>query len=587
MLEVDPIMPDEPEVVRVRYSLRPISAILAISAALTGSASSGPYLEPASSGQPFDVLIRGGMVYDGSGNLPRRADIGIVGDRISAVGNLTKATAKVVLDANGLAVAPGFINMLSWSTDSLLADGRGQSEVRQGVTTQIMGEGASWGPVNPAIKKRMKQDQFDIKYEIEWTTLSDYLYFLQRKGISQNVASFVGAATVREYVLGLGNKKPTPAELEQMCQLVDREMRDGALGIGSALEYAPAYYAETNELIALCKVAARHKGKYITHMRSEGERLPEGIDEVLRISREAGIPAEIYHFKAAGKNNWKKMDAAIARVEAARQAGLPITADMYCYTAGAAPLTACIPPWAMEGGEVAMRRRLKDPANRQRILHDIRDRTDWPNFYHNAGSAENVLLIGFKHASLKALQGKNLAQVAREQHKDPLDALLDLLVEDQSSIGTAYFITAEANIRKLVPLPWISFGSDEAAQSPEGVFLKALPHPRAYGNFARVLGKYVREEKLLTLEAAIRKLSHLPATNLGLDRRGLLRKGYFADVVVFDPNTIADRATYEKPHQYAVGMRHVLVNGTPVLKDGEHTGAKPGRALWGPGKVDR
>jgi len=540
-----------------------------------------------SSSKPFDVLIRGGMVYDGSGNPPRRGDVGIVGDRIAAVGNLAEAPAKVVLEAKGLAVAPGFINMLSWSTDSLLADGRGQSEVRQGVTTQIMGEGASWGPVNPAIKKRMKQDQFDIKYEIEWTTLSDYLYFLQRKGISQNVASFVGAATVREYVLGLGNKQPTSVELEQMCQLVDREMRDGALGIGSALEYAPAYYANTNELIALCKVAARHKGKYITHMRSEGERLLEGIDEVIRISREAGIPAEIYHFKAAGKNNWKKMEAAIARVETARRAGLKITADMYCYTAGAAPLTACIPPWAMEGGEVAMRRRLQDPANRRRILHDIRDKTDWPNFYHNAGSPENVLLIGFKHDSLKPLQGRNLAQIAREHHKDPLDALLDLLVEDQSSIGTAYFITAEDNIRKLVPLPWISFGSDEAAQSPDGVFLKALPHPRAYGNFARVLGKYVREEKLLTLEAGIRKLSHLPATNLGLDHRGLLQEGYFADVVVFDPKTIDDKATYEKPHRYAVGMRHVLVNGTPVLKDGEHTGATPGRALWGPGKVDR
>jgi N-acyl-D-amino-acid deacylase len=540
-----------------------------------------------SPGKEFDVLIRGGTVYDGSGGPPRRADVGIAGDRIAAVGDLADATAKDVVDAKGLAVAPGFINMLSWSTDSLLADGRGQSEVRQGVTTQIMGEGNSWGPVNPAIKKRMQNEQFDIKYEIEWTTLSDYLYFLERKGISQNVASFLGATTVREYVLGLGNKKPTKDELERMCELVDREMRDGALGIGSALEYAPAYYADTEELIALCKAAARHKGKYITHMRSEGDRLLEGIDEVIRISREANIPAEIYHFKAAGKNNWKKMDAAIARVEAARRAGLPITADMYVYTAGAAPLTACIPPWAMEGGEVAMRRRLADPASRKRIIHDITQKTDWPNFYHNAGSPENILLISFKHNSLKPLQGKNLAQIAREHGKDPVEMLLDLLAEDQSSIGTAYFITADANIRKLVPLPWISLGSDEAAQSPNGVFLKSMPHPRAYGNFARLLGKYVRDEKLLTLEAAIRKLSHLPATNLGLASRGLLKEGYFADVVVFDPNTIGDRATYEKPHQYAVGMRHVLVNGVPVLKDGEHTGAKPGRALWGPGKVDR
>jgi putative CocE/NonD family hydrolase len=539
----------------------------------------------ASAAESFDVLVRGGTVYDGTGQAPRRADVGVRNDRIAAVGDLSRATAKELVDAKGMAVAPGFINMLSWSTDSLLADGRGQSEVRQGVTTQIMGEGNSWGPVNPAIKKRMKAEQADLKYDIEWTTLSDYLYFLQRKGISQNVASFLGATTVREYVLGLGNKKPSPAELERMCQLVDREMRDGALGIGSALEYAPAYYADTEELIAMCKAAARHKGKYITHMRSEGERLLEGIEEVIRISREANIPAEIYHFKAAGRGNWSKMDAAIARVEAARQAGLSITADMYCYTAGAAPLTACIPPWAMEGGEVAMRRRLTDPDSRRRMLTDIRDKTDWPNFYHNAGSAENILLIGFKQDALKPLQGKTLAAVALQRGKDPVETLLDLLSEDRSGIGTAYFITAEENIRKILPLPWVSFGSDEAAQAPEGVFLKALPHPRAYGNFARVLGKYVREQELVPLEEAIRKLTHLPATNLGLEGRGLLREGYFADLVVFDPKTIADRATYEKPHQYAVGVRDVLVNGVSVLKEGEHTGAKPGRALWGPGMV--
>lgn len=533
----------------------------------------------------FDVLITSGLVYDGSGNPPRRADVGIRGDRITAVGDLSKATAKTRVDAQDLAVAPGFINMLSWSTDSLLADGRGQGEIREGVTTQIMGEGSSWGPVNPAIKKRMKSEQTDIKYEIEWTTLSDYLYFLQRKGISQNVASYLGATTVREYVLGLENKKPTPDQLKQMCQLVDQEMRGGALGIGTALEYAPAYYADTEELIALCKAAAPYKGKYITHMRSEGVRLLEGIDEVIRISREANVPAEIYHFKASGKKNWNMMDAAIAKVQAARDQGLPITANMYCYTAGAASLTACIPPWAMEGGEIAMRRRLRDADNRQRILDDIRRKNDWPNFYLNAGSPDNVLLISFKQERLKPLQGKTLAQIAKERGKDPLETLLDLLMEDESSIGTAYFITAEENIRKLVGVPWISFGSDEASQAPEGVFLKSLPHPRAYGNFARVLGKYVREEKLLSLEEAIRKMTHLPATNLGLDRRGLVKEGYFADVVVFDPKTIADKATYEKPHQYAVGVKQVFVNGVPVLKDGTHTGAKPGRALWGPGKV--
>jgi N-acyl-D-amino-acid deacylase len=535
--------------------------------------------------EQFDVLIRGGSVYDGSGNPPRRADVGVKGDRIGAVGDLSKATAKTIVDAADLAVAPGFINMLSWSTDSLLVDGRGQSEVRQGVTTQIMGEGSSWGPVNAAIKKRMKAEQTDIQYDIEWTTLSDYLHFLQRKGISQNVASYLGATTVREYVLGLENKKPTAEQLEQMRQLVERTMRDGALGIASALEYAPAYYADTEELVALCKAAAPYKGKYITHMRSEGERLLEGIDEVIRISREANIPAEIYHFKAAGKRNWHKMDAAIAKVQAAREQGLPITADMYCYTAGAAALTACIPPWAMEGGEIVMRRRLRDPESRRRILDDIRNKTNWPNFYRNAGTPDNVLLISFKHENLKPLQGKTLAQIAQERGKDPLETLLDLLTEDESSIGTAYFITAEENIRKLVGLPWISFGSDEAAQAPEGVFLKSMPHPRAYGNFARVLGKYVRDEKLFTLEAAIRKMTHLPASNLGLDHRGLLQEGYFADIVIFDPKTIADKATYEKPHQYAVGVKHVFVNGVQVLKDGDHTGAKPGRALWGPGKT--
>jgi N-acyl-D-amino-acid deacylase len=402
--------------------------------------------------------------------------------------------------------------------------------------------------------------------------------------VSQNVASFLGATTVREYVLGLENKKPTAEEMGQMRKLVEREMKDGALGIGTALEYSPAYYADTEELIELCKVAAKYKGKYITHMRSEGIRLLEGIDEVIRISREAKILAEIYHFKAAGKPNWDKMDAAIAKVEAARGEGLPITANMYVYTAGGAPLSACIPPWAMEGGEVAMRRRLRDPESRKRVIDDICNKTDWPNFYRNAGSPDGLLLVSFKQEALKPLQGKTLAQIAKERGKDPVETLLDLLVEDSSSIGTLYFITAEENIRKLVALPWISFGCDEAAQAPEGVFLRSMPHPRAYGNFARVLGKYVREEKLLTLEAAVRKLTSLPATNLGLDRRGALKEGYFADVVVFDPKTIADRATYEKPHQYAVGMRHAFVNGVQVLKDGEHTGAKPGRALAGPGK---
>jgi N-acyl-D-amino-acid deacylase len=557
--------------------------VLVLTLALVAGARQTPAAEK------YDVLIRGGTVYDGSGKPPQKADVALRADQIIAVGDLAGATANTVVDATGLAVAPGFINMLSWSTDSLLADGRGQSEIRQGVTTQIMGEGWSWGPVNDAIRKRMKAEQIDFKYEIEWQTLSEYLYFLERKGVSHNVASFLGATTVREYVLGQQNKKPTAEELATMRRLVEIEMKAGALGIASALEYAPAYYADTEELIELCKVAARYQGKYITHMRSEGMRLLEGIDEVLRIGREAKIPAEIYHFKAAGQAHWHKMDAAIAKVEAARKAGLKITANMYPYTAGAAPLTACIPPWALEGGEPALRRRLRDPGLRQRIRDDIlHPKYEWPNFYANAGSADRVLPVSFKKETLKPLQGKTLAAIAQLWNKDnPVEVLLDLLLEDESSIGTVYFITAEANICKLVPLPWISFGSDEASQAPEGVFLKSMPHPRAYGCFARVLGKYVREEKLLPLEEAIRKLTSLPATNLGLDRRGLLRDGYFADIVAFDPKLIADRATYEKPHQYAVGVRHVFVNGVQVLKDGEHTGAKPGRALAGPGKTDK
>jgi N-acyl-D-amino-acid deacylase len=534
----------------------------------------------------YDVLIRGGMVYDGSGAAPRRADVALRGDRIVAVGDLSKADAKVVVHATGLAVAPGFINMLSWSTESFLADGRSQSEIRQGVTTEIMGEGSSWGPVNGRIKRRMMAEQTNIHYDIDWTTLADYLTFLERRGVSANVASFLGATTVREYVIGLDDRPPTPPELEKMRRLVERELKEGALGIASALIYPPATYSTTDELIEMCKVASRHKGKYISHMRSEGVDLLGALDELIRISREAKIPAEVYHFKAMGRANWGKMDAAIARIEAARREGLAVTADMYCYTAAATGLNACIPPWVHAGGQPALRRRVRDPELRPRIVREIRDSTQgWENLYRAAGSPNNILLVGFKQEALKPFQGQTLAQVAERRKKDPIETLLDLVVEDGSRIDTIYFVMAEENVRKLIPLPWVSFGSDEASQAPEGVFLELMPHPRAYGNFARLLGKYVREEKLLPLEAAVRKLTSLPATNLGLDRRGLLKEGYFADVVVFDPETIADRATFAKPHQYAVGMRHVFVNGVQVLKDGAHTGARPGRALWGPGKT--
>jgi N-acyl-D-amino-acid deacylase len=538
--------------------------------------------------QPFDVVVRGGTVYEGSGKPPVRADVGIRGDRIAQVGDLEKAKSKVVVDAKGLAVAPGFINMLSWSTESLLADGRSQSEIRQGVTTQIMGEGWSWGPVNAAIKARMKKEQTDFKYDIDWTTLSDYLYFLERRKISTNVASFLGATTVREYVLGQGNRKPGAKEMQQMRLLVEREMRAGALGIASALEYAPGYYADTDELIELCKVVARYQGKYITHMRSEGGKLLEAIDEVVRISSEARLPAEIYHFKAAGKRNWAKMDEAIARVEAARAKGLRVTANVYCYTAGATGLDACIPPWAQDGGRPAMHRRMRDPELRRKIVSDVKSpKPDWPDFYGNAGSPENILLVGFRTETLKKLQGKTLAEVTALRRKDAVETMIDLLLEDDSRIDCVYFLMSEENVRKLIRKPWVSFGSDEESQAPEGTFLKRMPHPRAYGNFARLLGKYVREEKLLPLEEAVRRLSGQPAENLGLEKRGLLKEGYAADVVVFDPKTVQDRATYAKPQQYAVGVRHVLVNGVAVLKDGEHTGARPGRALWGPGRTER
>jgi N-acyl-D-amino-acid deacylase len=543
--------------------------------------------EPAQA-EPFDVLLRGGWVYDGSGAKPVRADLGVRGDRIAAVGPLDKATARTVIDVKDLAIAPGFINMLSWSNESLMVDGRSQGEIRQGVTTEIMGEGESMGPLNDRIKARMRREQTNIRYEIEWTTLAEYLRWLERRGVSCNVASFIGATTVREYVIGLADRKPMPDDLAAMRTLVEAEMKDGALGIASALVYAPAFYATTEELVEMCKAAARYQGRYISHLRSEGVDLLGAIDELVRISREAKVPAEIYHFKALGKPNWPQMDAAITKVEAARREGLAITADMYCYTAGATGLNASIPPWAHAGGQEALRQRLRDPKIRAQIVDEIRHKTDgWENFYLGAGSPENILLVDFAKAHLKPFQGQTLAEIAKRRGKDPVETLLDLVVEDESRIGTIYFLIAEENVRKLLRVPWVSFGSDEASQAPEGVFLKSFPHPRAYGNFARLLGHYVRKEKLLTLEEAVRRLSHLPATNLGLDHRGLLRAGYYADVVVFDPTTIADRATYANPHRYAVGVKHVFVNGVQVLKDGEHTGAKPGRALWGPGKVKK
>jgi N-acyl-D-amino-acid deacylase len=523
----------------------------------------------------FDVLIKGGMVYDGAGGAPVAADVGIRGDRIVAVGKLEANHGRTIIDASGLAVAPGFINMLSWSVVSLIADGRSQGDIRQGVTTEIFGEGTSMGPLNEDMRRRAIVGQSDLKYDIPWTTLAEYLADLEKRGISPNVASFIGAATIRTHVLGREDVQPTPAQLEEMRELVRREMEAGALGIGSALIYAPGTYARTEELIELCKVAAKYQGKYISHIRSEARRLVEGVEELIRISREAGLAAEIYHFKAAGEKNWDRIDRAITVVEEARKEGLKITANMYLYTASSTGLSAHIPSWAHSGGNAALFKRLKDPETRAKIGKEMRAR----------GAMPRTLLVAFRSEKLRPLIGKTLEEVARMRGEDEVETILNLVLEDRSRIGAVFFLMSEENIKKILRLPWVSFGSDAPSMAPEGVFLNASTHPRSYGNFARLLGKYVREEKVISLEEAVRRVSGLPATNLGLDRRGLLKEGMFADVVVFDPATIADRATYENPHQYAIGMKHVFVNGVHVLKDGEHTGAKPGRALWGPGKI--
>ncbi|PYI62526.1 MAG: aminoacylase [Verrucomicrobia bacterium] len=534
----------------------------------------------------FDVIIRGGTVYDGTGAAPRQADVAIRGDRIAAIGDLNTARARTIVDAKGLAVAPGFINMLSWSTESLIQDGRSQSEIRQGVTTEIMGEGESMGPVNDRVREHMLRAQTDIKYDIKWNTLAEYLQYLEKRGISCNVASFLGATTVREYVIGFEDKAPTPEQLDQMRELVRKEMEAGALGIGTSLIYPPAFYASTDELIELCKVAAKYQGKYISHMRSEGNQLIEALDELLRIAREANIPAELYHIKAAGQKNWSKEDELLPRIERAQKEGLNVRANMYTYTAAGTGLDACLPPWSEDGGYPALFKRLRDPATREKIKAEVKiDSDKWENLYLAAGSPDKILLVGFKSDKLKPLTGKTLAEVAKMRGKDPIDTMMDLIAEDESRIGTIYFVMSEDNVKKEVAKAWISFGSDEASQAPEPPFTKSNPHPRAYGNFARVLGKYVRDEKVIPMKEAIHRLSGLPATNLGLDHRGFVKEGMFADVVVFDPATITDRATFEKPHQYAVGVKHVFVNGVQVIKDGEHTGAKPGRALWGQGKV--
>jgi N-acyl-D-amino-acid deacylase len=531
-----------------------------------------------------DIIICNGTIYDGSGSEPFIGDVAIDGDSVAAVGPAAGARGRSEIDASGLAVAPGFINMLSWASTSLIQDGRSQSDIRQGVTLEVMGEGWSPGPLNDEMKQESLRQQGDIKYDIEWTTLGEYLDYLARRGVSTNVASFVGAATVRIHTIGYEDRAPTPQELEAMRALVRRAMEEGAMGVASALIYVPACFASTAELVALARAAAEYGGMYISHMRSEGNRLLEAVDEVLTIAREAGIVAEIYHLKAIGRDNWGKMGAVIDKVEAARTSGLRVTADMYTYTAGSTGLDAAMPPWVQEGGLQAWVARLQDPTVRDRVRKEIATPTgDWENLYIMAGSPENVLFVDFKNPALRPLAGKTLAEVAAIRGTSLEDTIMDLVVEDGSRVGTVYFMMSEDNVRKQMALPWVSFGSDAGSQAPEGVFLKTSTHPRTYGTFARLLGKYVRDEGIIPLEEAIRRLTSLPAGNLKLQRRGRLQPGYYADVAIFDPATIQDHATFANPQQYATGMAHVLVNGVQVLKDGDHTGATPGRVVRGPG----
>lgn len=534
--------------------------------------------------QTYDTIIRGGTIYDGTGDAGVIADIAIQGDSIAAIGDLREATAKQQIDALGLAVSPGFINMLSWATESLLVDPKSQSDIRQGVTLEVFGEGWSMGPLTDGMRRDEIESQGDIKYEIPWRSLSEYLEHLETRGVSPNVASFIGATTLRIHTVGFEDRKPTAKELDTMRQLVRQEMENGALGIGSSLIYAPAFYADTRELIELCKVAGEYDGMYISHIRSEGNKLLESVDELIEIAREANIAAEIYHLKAAGKENWNKLDDVIRKVEEARASGLRITADMYTYTAGATGLNASMPPWVQEGGFNRWRDRLREPGTRKRVAREMRTPTDkWENLLLAAGSPEQVLLVGFKNDDLKHLTGKSLAEVARQRGKSPEETAMDLVIEDDSRVDCVYFLMSEENVKKKIALPWVSICSDSSSLAPEGVFLKSNPHPRAYGSFARVVGRYSRDEQVIPLETAIHKLTGLPAKNLGIRRRGFLKPGYFADIVLFDPATVRDHATFEEPHQYATGVRDVFVNGKLVLKNGEHTGETPGQVVRGPG----
>ncbi len=532
----------------------------------------------------YDVLIRGGTVYDGTGSESVVADVAINDDTIAFVSNQESAVGALEIDATGLAVAPGFINMMSWSNESLIEDGKSQSDIRQGVTLEVMGEGSSMGPLSEDMKRRMREGQGDIRYDVDWTSLAGYLEFLERKGVSPNVASFIGATTARVHVIGYDDREPSTEELARMQELVREAMREGALGVASSLVYPPAFFATTDELIALAKAAGEFDGSYATHMRSEGAGLIEAVDEALRIAREAGVRTEIYHLKAAGESAWPNLDEAIAMIEKARADGLHVTADIYTYTAGSAGLNSSMPPWVQDGGFEKSLERMRDPATRRRIIREMNEWSDdWENMFLQAGSPDKVLLVGFKNSALKELTGRTLAAAAELRDSTPEETAMDLILEDGSRVTTVYFTQSEDNLRKKIKLSWVSFCSDSASLAPEGTFLKSSTHPRAYGSFARLLGKYVRDEKLIPMTEAIRKLTSLPASTLKLDRRGELKPGYFADIVLFDPDAIEDHATFDQPHQYATGMKHVFVNGVQVLADDEHTGATPGRFVRGPG----
>lgn len=556
--------------------------LLALALAACSTAHAGEASVPR-----YDLLIRNGLVYDGTGAAPRALDVAVNADRIVALLPAGQpATAGHVVDARGRAVSPGFINTLSWATESLIVDGRGVSDTKQGVTLEIFGEGWSMGPVNARMKADALKQQGDIRYDIPWSTLGGYLDFLEKRGVTPNVASFIGATTVRIQTLGEDDITPDAGQLRQMQDVVRQGMREGALGVGSSLIYPPASFADTPELIALAQAAAESGGGYVSHMRSEADRFLEALDETIAIARATGQRAEVYHLKAAGEKNWPKMGQAIARIEAARAEGLKVSANMYAYTAGGTGLTASLPPWVQAGGHDAMMQRLRDPAIRARVVAEMRDPgVAWENLRLLAGSDERLVLIDFKNPALKPLTGRTLASVARDRGTPVEDTVIDLVLEDDYRIGTAYFLMSEENVELGLKQPWVSLGSDAESSAPEGVFLKSSTHPRAYGNVARFLGHYVRDRRLMSLEEGIHRLTGLPAANWKLTDRGCLRPGCHADIVVFDPAAITDRATYDKPQQYATGVDEVFVNGVQVLRAGEHTGATPGRVVRGPGWV--